>query len=143
MISVAKSKFPEYQFLVRDVMHGIEGKYSLILAVYGQINHFGLDEWSKIISKNLWESGSFYSVIYADTKNPDIAYENGKHQIFTENEIRSKMNEIGVEYTLHGFSFPFDPDMDSNELFEYQVCRMYSGDLMNCKYWILEGKSPR
>ena len=137
MVKLAEDKYPDHEFVVGDITEGIFGKYDLILAVYGQINHIGLFAWADILKANLEDEGDFYAVIYADTNNPDICYEEGNHKIFTELQIDEVMSRIYPDYKLRGLSFPFEEGMSPEDLFKYQIAKTESGDLEGCKYWML------
>lgn len=137
MVKVAQSKYPEYEIVTGDATNGFFGRFDLILAVYGQLNHMGLYAWVDILKANLGDSGNFYAVIYADTNNPDICYEEGNHKIFTAEQIDQAMSRSFPEYQLKGLSFPFEAGMPQEELFQFQIAKTESGSLEGCKYWIL------
>ena len=139
MIKQARKFYPNYEFIKHDATKKIQGKFDLIVSIFGQINYFGIDEWLKIIKTNLNDKGNFYSIMYSNTYKPD--YVNGHAIQYTVDDIKGKLEHLGILHRIVGLSFPSAKGKTFRQELEYQQTIMEINQTVDCRYWVILGKN--
>ena len=144
MIDIAKVKYPDYSFQKTDGVESIgDGEFDLGLYVFGQINYMGLEPWVNSLCANLdIIGGQFLAVMYADGYKPDYMTEEIHRPPYFS--IKTLLGEYGINFTIHGLSYPILGDVVSSyeDIYKKQIVMTESGNLDGCKYWILKGGFP-
>ena len=136
MINVAKEKYENYRFEVGDIRDYKNLNADLVLSVFGQMNYMGIEDWCDVISNNLSDDGSFVSVVYSDIYKPD--YLNGEVKVYNIEQIANSLIKE-FQFSLWGLSFPPLKNIDYHNIWASQNFLSGSGQLDNCKYWIICG----
>lgn len=140
MLQQAEKKYPDYTFAYHDAKKPLIEEFAVVLSIFGQANYMGIYDWIEAIEFNIAKGGKFLSVMYSDSYKPE--YLNGEATLYDIDSVKMALSQSPLDYKIKGLTFPlpnayqyFDFDM----LYQIQNNMTESGDLEQCKYWIIEG----
>jgi len=140
MLNQARDKFPNHAhgLINHDATVGLNGKWDIIIAVFGVVNYIGLDQWVKLIRQNLTAEGNWMAVMYSDCYKP--SYINGEAFSYGLRDVESELRGAGIPFECYGLSFPFQQEEgDDFDTVMMQQSTLTKFSTSNCRYWVLIG----
>jgi len=142
MLSKAKRKFAEYEnsFHLCDATKGLNGKWDLMVGVFGIVNYIGIEQWIKLIKTNLTDDGLWMTVMYSDCYEPE--YLHGEAFSYDLSDVQTELEGAGLGFTTLGLSFPLLGEaLSGYDETLHQQFTLTMRSTQNCRYWILMGQA--
>ena len=143
MILDARLKYPDYNFIAKDITtmnsNKVNYNFDVILAIYGQVNYIGIEGFCDILTTHGTKNVKYLAVIYSGKGHKDYDYTKEHQKYFKPNDIIDRMKLKGFETYVKGFSYYTSEDKFTydNQIKKTLDNTMSDGNENDCKYLLV------